>query len=80
MESYGNGDLELLEHTVNHADYGLVAAHILSCALGNTEDNGGVELLSSQEYRLCPLKVVDVELTYRVVTCLCLCKHFFCVY
>ena len=80
VERNGNRDLELLEHTVDHADYGLVAAHIFACALGYAEDNGRIELLSRQENRLCPLEVVDVELSNRVVTGLCLCQHFFCVY
>ena len=80
MQSNGNGDFEFLEHSGYHAYNGLVAAHIFACALGNTEDNGALELLSGEENGFCPFKVVDVELTYSIVACLCFGEHFFRVY
>ena len=79
VERYGNGDAELFDHTLDHTDDGLVAAHILARALGYAEDDRGFELLSGQQDRLGPLKVVDVELTDSIVTGLCFGEHFFCV-
>ena len=77
VERYGNGDAELLDHRGDHTDDGLEAAHILACALGYAEDDGGFELLGGQQDRLGPLKVVDVELTDSIVTGLSFGEHFF---
>ena len=78
VKSNGNSDAESFEHAVNHADNCLVAAHVFACAFGNTEDNRGVELLCCLKNSLCPLEVVDVELTNSVVAFLCFGKHFLC--
>ena len=73
-----NGDAELLDHAVDHADDGGVAAHVLAGALGYAQDNRGVILLRGEQDRLGPLQVVDVEVSNRVLTGLCLVQHFFC--
>ena len=74
----GNGDSELVYHSVNHGGDGLEAAHIFACAFGHAEYNGGVELLSGEKNSLCPLKVVDIEVTDRVLAGLCVFEHFCC--
>ena len=78
VKSNGNGDSQLVYHAVDHADNGRKAAHILACAFGHAEDNGGVELLSGEKDCLCPLKVVDIELTDRVLAGLCIFEHLCC--
>ena len=80
VQRNGNGDVELFEHSGDHAYNGLVAAHIFAGALGNAENDRRVELLRGEQNGFCPLKVVDVELTYCVVACLCFGEHFFSVY
>ena len=74
----GNGNSELVYHSVNHGGDGLETAHILARAFGHAEDNGGVELLSGEKNSLCPLKVVDIEVTDRVLAGLCIFEHFCC--
>ena len=78
MKSNRNCNLKLLNHALNHADYGLVAAHILACAFGNAEDNRGLTFLSGKKDCLCPFKVVDVELAYGVLALTSLVQHIFC--
>ena len=75
VKSNGNGDIESIEHTVYHTYNSLVAAHILACALGNTEDNRGLKLLNSLENCLCPLEVVDVDLSNSVLAVTSLDEH-----
>ena len=76
MQSNGNGDVQFFEHTVNHAYNGLVAGHILACALGYTKDYRGVQLLSGLQDSLCPFQVVDVELTNCIMASFCFFQHF----
>ena len=80
VESNGNGDVKLLEHTVYHSYNGLIAAHILARALGNAENNRRLKLLGGLKYSLCPFKIVDVKLTDGVFTRLCFVKHILCRY
>ncbi len=75
VKSNGNGDIERIEHTVYHTYNSLVAAHILACALGNTEDNGRLQLLNSLKNCLCPLEVVDVDLSNSILAVTSLDKH-----
>ena len=74
----GNGNSKLVDHSVNHGGDGLEAAHIFACALGHAEDNGRVELLSGEKDCLCPLKVVDIEVTDRIFAGLCIFEHLCC--
>ena len=78
MESHGNGDAEIFQHAVDHADDGLIAAHIFARTFGNTEDHGGIHFLRGEQNCLGPFKVVDVELTDGVMAFFCFGKHFFC--
>ena len=78
VESYRNCDIQLFDHALYHADDGRVTAHILACALRNTEDNRRLALLCGEKDSLCPLKVVDVELTNSVLAVTSLVQHFFC--
>ena len=78
VESYGNGDAKTLDHTLNHTNDSLVAAHILACTLGYTENNGRVHLLRGEKNSLGPLKVVDIELANCIVAFFCFSKHFLC--
>ena len=80
VKSYRNGDSEVIDHSLYHSDDGCIAAHILSCALGYTENYGSVELLSSLKNCLCPLQIVDVELTDSIVAVASLVEHFLCRY
>ena len=80
VQSNRNRDLQGLQHAVYHANYGVVAAHVLACALGNTEDDRRVVLLSCEQDSLCPFEVIDVELTDSVFACLSLVQHFLCRY
>ena len=72
VKSDGNSDSKLVDHSVNHGGDGLETAHIFACALGHAKDNGRVELLSGEKNSLCPLKVVDIEVTDRVLAGLCI--------
>ena len=76
MQSHRNGDVQLLNHTLDHANYGLVAGHVLACALRYTEDDRRLELLCGLQDRLCPLEIVDVELTYGILAGTSLVQHF----
>ena len=78
MQSNRNGDAQLLDHAVDHADNGLVAAHVLACALRYTEDDRRLELLSRQQDCLCPLEVVDVELADCILAGASLVQHVLC--
>ena len=80
VQSDRNGDAEGFIHCLDHCSNGLEAAHILSCAFGNTEDDRGVQLLRCEQNSLCPFEVVDVELTDSVLTVSCLVQHVFCRY
>ncbi len=79
VKGYGNRDAEGLVHGLDHGSYGIEAGHILAGALGNTEDDGSLLLLSRQKNGLGPLEIVDVELAYGVVSGLGLVKHFLCI-
>ena len=50
------------------------------CELRDAEDDRGIQLLGSQQNRLCPFEVVDVELTDSVFAVSCLVQHFGCGY
>ena len=78
VNCYGNGDAETLDHTLNHTNDGLVAAHVLARALGYAENNRGLHFLSGEKDSLRPLEVVDIELAYCIVAFSCFKKHFFC--
>ena len=78
MQSNRNGDVQLFEHSVYHSNYGLITGHILSCALGNAEDDGRIQLLSRLKDGFRPLQIVDVELTDCIVAGFRLVEHFFC--
>ena len=76
MKGNGNCDAESLDHTLNHTDDGLIAAHIFACTLGYAENNGGVHLLCGKKNGLGPFKIVDVKLANSIVARFCLVKHF----
>ena len=78
VESNGNCDIEFLKHTFNHAHNGLVAAHILACALGNAENNGRFKFFGGKKNSLCPFQIVDVELTYGVLAVAGFVQHILC--
>ena len=78
MQSNRNGDAQLFDHAVYHADDGGVATHVLACTLGNAQNNRGIIFLSGQQDGFGPLQVVDVEVTHCVVTRFCFVQHFFC--
>ena len=67
---------KFFDHSVHHANDGLVSAHIFSGAFGYSEDNRRIALLSCCQDCFCPLKIVDVELAYSIVACFCFLKHF----
>ena len=77
VQSNGNRDLQILQHTVYHTNDGGVAAHILAGTLGYAENYGGLQLLCGEQNGLGPFQVVDVELTNGVVTFTSLGHHFF---
>ena len=78
MKSYRNSDLLILDDIPDHVSNILEAGHILACALGNLDDDGSLRLLSGLQNCLCPLKVVEVESTDRIVTGISGLDHFFC--
>ena len=67
MQGNGNGDAQALVHGLDHGSHGLEARHIFACALRDTEDDRGVQLLRSEQDALGPLQIVDVELTDCIV-------------
>ena len=80
MQGNRNCDLQFLDHRLHHVGNRFEAAHILSRALGNAEDNGRIQLLRGEQDGFCPLQIVDVELTDGIVTRLGFFQHFFCRY
>ena len=78
MKCYGNGDIQLVDHCLYHVGNSLKAAHILARTLGNTENYRRLQLFRGEQDCLRPFQVVDVELSYSVVTFFCFGKHFFC--
>ena len=73
-----DGDAELFEHPVDHADNGLVAAHILAGAFRNAEDNRRLELLGGEKDGFGPFQVVDVELADGIMAFTGLVQHILC--
>ena len=78
VQGNGNGDVHLFYHGLYHRGNRLEAGHVLARTLGNAEDDGSIQLLRGGEYGLCPLKVVDVELTDCIFALHSLFKHLFC--
>ena len=78
MQSNWNSDVQLFEHTVNHADNSADTAHVFACAFGYTQDNRGVVFLCSQQDCFCPFEIVDVKVTYRIFAGFCFVQHLFC--
>ena len=76
VERHGNGDLELVDHRLDHVGDGLKTAHILARALAYAEDDGGVKLLRGEQDRFRPFEIVDVELADGIFARLCFCEHF----
>ena len=71
MQSNRNSNVQLFQHSVNHSYNSFVTCHIFSGTFGYTKDYRGVAFLCSLQNSFCPLKVVDVELSYCIVTCFC---------
>ena len=63
VEVKGDGDRDAhgVDEVVDHVDDELVAAHVLGCAHGSLDDNGGIGLLGTLQDGLGPFQVVDVE-------------------
>ncbi len=80
MKSDGNCYFKLVYHCLDHIGNGLKARHIFARALGNTENYRGIALLCSEKDSLCPFKIVNIELPYRVLARYGLFEHFFCCY
>lgn len=80
MQRNGNGNVQLLYHSLNHGCHCLETGHILTGSLGHTKDDRRIAFLSSQKNCLRPLQIIDVELTYRIVSCFSLIQHLFCRY
>ena len=78
MDGYGYIDVQILQKAVHHAHYRVIAAHVLAGAFGHTQNHGRLALLCSQQDSLGPLQIIDIELSYRVMTCLCLFQHLCC--
>ena len=80
MQSNGNGDVQGLDHSLNHGGHGLVTGHVLAGALRYTQNNRAVQLLRSEQDGLGPLQVVDVELANGIVAVAGFVEHFGCAY
>ena len=80
MQGNGNINIQILQHSVYHTNDYIKTTHVFAGTLGYTQDNRGTKLLSGEQNGLCPLQVVDVELTYCIVTCFCFFEHFCCGY
>ena len=52
MQRHGYINVQILQHAVHHAYYHIIAAHVLSCAFGNAQDNGGLALLRCKQHSL----------------------------
>ena len=80
MQGNGNGDAQALVHGLDHGSHGLEARHIFACALRDTEDDRGVQLLRSEQDALGPLQIVDVELTDCIVAIARFQQHIGSIY
>ena len=78
MQSNRNCDSEFFQHSVYHAYNCLISCHIFSGSFRYTEDYRRVALLCCKKNCFCPLKVVDIELSYCIMSCFCFLKHFCC--
>ena len=78
VQRYRHIDIQIFQQAVHHTHYCVIAAHVLARAFGYAQDNGRLAFFGGQQDGLCPLQVVDVELAYRIMTCLCFFKHFCC--
>ena len=76
MKGNRNRDVQLFDHTLNHTYDCFVSSHILAGSLGYAKDNRRIVFLCCQQDRLGPLKVIDVELSYCIMSCFCLFQHF----
>ncbi len=80
VQSHGDGDAQALIHGADHGGDGLETGHILTGALGNTQDDRAVHGLSLEQDALGPFQVVDVELPDAVMAVTSLEQHIGCVY
>ena len=80
MQGNGNGDAQALVHGLDHGGNGLETGHIFAGTLRNTEDDGGVHLLCSEQNALGPFQVVNVELTDGIVAIACFQQHIGSIY
>jgi len=80
VQGNGNGDAQALVHGLDHGSNGLETGHIFAGTLRNTEDDGGVHLLCSEQNALGPFQVVDVELTDSIVAIACFQQHIGSIY
>ena len=80
VQGNGNGDAQALVHGLDHGGNGLETGHIFAGTLRNTEDDGGVHLLCSEQNALGPFQVVDVELTDSIVAIACFQQHIGSIY
>ena len=80
MQGNGNGDAQALVHGLDHGSNGLETGHIFAGTLRNTEDDGGVHLLCSEQNALGPFQVVNVELTDGIVAIACFQQHIGSIY
>ena len=71
MKRNRNRNVQLFQHTVHHSHNSFISCHILSCALGNSQDHRRVALLRGQQDGLGPLQVVDVKLAYCIMAGFC---------
>ncbi|MNC28437.1 hypothetical protein D3C75_766410 [compost metagenome] len=70
----GDGQTGLLGGSFRKSN-SVLNTHVLQCAFADTEDNRGFQFCSSFSDGLSKLKVVHVELTYRVFACFGLRKE-----
>ena len=80
VQGNGNGDAQALVHGLDHGSNGLETGHIFAGTLRNTEDDGGVHLLCSEQNALGPFPVVNVELTDGIVAIACFQQHIGSIY
>ena len=79
MDSYRNRDSERFVHCSYHGSNYFKTAHVLAGSCRYTKNNRCLHLLSGLKDCLCPLEVIDIELTYAVMSGFCFFEHLRCV-
>ena len=76
VKSYRTSDVHFFQHSVYHANNGLISAHVFASTFGNSQDYRRIQFLCCLQNGFGPFQVVNVELAYCIVAGFLLCRAF----